>query len=64
MTDGTYAALLKELEQQKKTLRDTFACAALTGLVTMRLSETEPEKQAAKIAYKIADSMLEERERK
>jgi hypothetical protein len=39
------------------TLRDQFAMAALTGL----LADGKPDIHAARLAYIIADAMLEER---
>lgn len=55
------AAVIRELREQmvseRRNLRDDFAIAALTGLVT----RIEAPTAATRKAYAIADLMLEER---
>lgn len=64
------AELKQSLAQakQKKTLRDEFAMAALTGMLSNKkfmayyMEPDAPEELAAFIAYNHADYMLKERE--
>jgi len=46
-----------------KTLRDEFAMAALTGLLAGAYSESPSDKITALAAYKLADAMMEAREK-
>lgn len=60
----TLAALRAEVEHERaiQTLRDTFAMAALQGLLTT-MEYTTSEEFLAKKAYQIADKMLIQRSR-
>lgn len=56
--EADFQKLKLEVEQSKTlTIRDQFAMAALTGL----LADGKPDIHAARLAYIIADAMLEER---
>jgi hypothetical protein len=69
MVNGRTDAEDMERQYQLASLRDTFAAAALTGLMQFRIDAATPGayvKSTAAIAanaYDIADSMLRERER-
>jgi hypothetical protein len=52
----------KEEREKRERLRDTFAAAALTGMMASPVFPVDIE-QAATYSYRIADSMLRERER-
>lgn len=47
----------------EKTLRDTFAAAALTGLLAQGDDGSFSEESYARAAYRWADAMLRERDR-
>ena len=47
----------EESHEQRETLRDKFAMSAIIGLASW-----EPE-QAARLAYRVADAMLEARKK-
>lgn len=49
----------RKLAREYPELRDSFAMAALSGLVT-----TKEPKEAVSVAYQIADAMLAERQKK
>jgi len=51
----------KEKQESKETLRDRFAMAALTGLISMRNGMRMND--VAKVAYAYADAMLAERKK-
>lgn len=52
-------------EPRHKTLRDEFAMAALTGLLSTNSDDSFYSKLgSAQVAYEFADAMLAERERK
>jgi len=55
-----------EKEQEHKALRDKFAMAALTGLITRSGTyfDTDQFDQWGVWSYKIADAMMKEREAK
>jgi hypothetical protein len=56
--EADYQKLKLEVEQSKTlTIRDQFAMAAMTGL----LADGKPDIHAARLAYIIAEAMLEER---
>ena len=56
--EADFQKLKLEVEQSKTlSIRDQFAMAALTGL----LADGKPDIHAARLAYIIADTMLEER---
>lgn len=69
MVNGRTDAEDMERQYQLATLRDTFAAAALTGLMQFRIDAATPGarvKSTAAIAadaYDIADAMLRERNR-
>lgn len=48
------------MDDEKKTLRDEFAMAALSGLIARAYSESDWEKLPI-ICYKLADAMLKAR---
>lgn len=55
--------------QNQKTLRDEFAMAALTGILTIEatyhaaMKESDPDGTVAEGAYKLADAMLAARKK-
>jgi hypothetical protein len=56
--EADFQKLKLEVEQSKTlTIRDQFAMAALTGL----LADGKPDIHAARLAYIIAEAMLEEK---
>ena len=50
-----------EIEVPLMSLRDYFAAAALTGLATHAEFTNSPDSITARVAYKMADAMLEAR---
>ena len=58
---GHIEILQVQLELSKKDLRDQFALAALTGFLRTEQTGESILEAHAKIAYKAADVMLEER---
>jgi hypothetical protein len=54
------ANLKRQLEEQRKTLRDEFAMAALTGFLSHPDAGFNVE-SSAQVAFQYADAMLEAR---
>jgi hypothetical protein len=48
-------------EQSGITIRDYFATKAIAGIITESIDEKINMKHLAKMAYKLADAMMEER---
>lgn len=67
-TDEWLHTLLDEaanrIEQLEAALRDQFAMAALTGIITNPVYDEMTCEIVAKISYSIADAMLEARKKK
>lgn len=65
---SAWDAILRPQPPMPKTLRDEFAMAALTGLMTIRDDDPQNDyivygpETAAAVAYAIADAMMKERE--
>lgn len=61
---SSYEELKNENERLRMTLRDQFAMAALTGILSApdQYTLTEYEVSAVREAYKCADAMMEARD--
>ena len=66
MTEQTVTLTASEyvIFLQQTTLRDQFAMAALTGFMGSGDCATGNHDAAARLAYRFADAMLEERKKK
>ena len=66
MTEQTVTLTAREyaIFLQQTTLRDQFAMAALTGFMGSGDCATGNHDAAARLAYRFADAMLEERKKK
>ena len=58
-----YSDLRREMREMREGLRDKFAAAALTGLLSVCRGDATAD-ECAKFAYRNADAMLVARERR
>lgn len=56
-------ALLNNAVSAQPTLRDQFAMAALSGMLSLEDSKHHSDRKIALLAYRMADEMLKEREK-
>ena len=61
---GTMFEAANRIEQLEEALRDQFAMAALTGIITNPIYDQMTSEKVAEISYFIADAMLEFRKEK
>lgn len=54
---------IKEMWAEYPSLRDEFAMAALSGMLSLEVSRNHSDRKISRLAYRMADAMLKERER-
>ena len=57
------AGEIKEVWAEYPSLRDEFAMAALSGMLSLEASKHHSDRKISRLAYRMADAMLKEREK-